>query len=107
MDVRGRDRVSTAVSALHAKNREVRSAVLRLPPGSDWVVERFADDWELLDDSGGWKSIRVRVAQPVHERLGLMVLIAGQGARVVEPAYRWDADAELGARLLRRYRDGQ
>ncbi len=93
-------------AALREENRRRSDAILRLPPRSDWVVERFAEDSQLLEDDDGWKTIRVWVVEPVHTRIGLMVLIAGLGAAVVGPAYRWDADAELGRRLARRYRAG-
>lgn len=87
-------------------NRRTTTATLLLPPRSDWVVEQFAEEWTLVRDDAGEKEIEVRVLEPVEERLGLMVLIAGRGAMVVHPPRFRDADVQLARRLAQRYRDG-
>jgi proteasome accessory factor C len=86
-------------------NRRTTKATLLLPPRSDWVVERFAEQSTVVRDEAGEKEIEVEVLEPVAERLGLMVLIAGPGAMVVEPPQYRDADVALARTLSWRYRD--
>lgn len=88
---------------LCATNRAQKPARVLLPPKSDWVVERFAEKAEIIQDDDGDKMIDVELAEPVRQRLALMLLIAGKGAELVEPLWYSDADAELAARLLQIY----
>lgn len=78
-----------------------REAVLRLPPGSDWVLDRYATLAQHVDQDGSlvlWVSV-------VDERwLEVLLLRCGPGSEVVDPP-EWRSLAQRAASAaLSRYR---
>lgn len=71
-----------------------------LPQRTHWVADRFAESTEVLDADAEDLTVRAAFLPPVAERVGLVVLVAGAGAFVLEPATLADAAADLARKLL-------
>lgn len=73
---------------------------LVVPADRVWVVERFAEQVtvEQADEEG--TQLVAEVLEPVRERVGLVLTVAGSGAFVVDPPELRDADRETAQRLL-------
>jgi proteasome accessory factor C len=86
---------------LHSERQETR-VELSLPQGSHWAADRFAERTEVIDADADDLTLAAWFLPPVAERVGLVLLIAGRAAFVVDPPGLGDAAAGL-ARSLRRH----
>ena len=82
------------------RDRAPVSVDLSLPQGSHWVADRFAESTRVLTADSDDLLIRVELLPPIAERVGLILLIAGPEAFVMEPASVVDAGADLARQLL-------
>lgn len=75
--------------------------VVRLPPGSDWVLDRYATVAHAFGDDG-WLTVWLSV---VSERwLAALLLRCGPGATVLQPERLRDLATRQAAATLARYR---
>lgn len=75
--------------------------VVHLPPGSDWVLDRYAIVANIVGEDG-WSTVWLSV---VSERwLASLLLRCGPGAEVLEPARYADLPALHAREALTRYR---
>ena len=81
-------------------NRRLREVELVVPHGARWAVELYAESAEVVDEDEETVRLRASLLQPVEQRLGLLLLAAGDDARVIEPAELADAGRELARVLL-------
>lgn len=73
---------------------------LVVPGDRVWVVERFAEHVRVERSDEDGTQLVAQVLEPVRERVGLVLTVAGSGAFVVDPADLRDADRETARRLL-------
>jgi proteasome accessory factor C len=87
------------VEGLCAANRLATTVLMVIPADRAWVAEFLAEQVEVLsaDDD---VHVKMSVIEPLRDRVGLVLLQAGPGAFVTEPAQLADADDELARRLL-------
>lgn len=71
-----------------------------LPQRTHWVADRFAESTQVLDADADDLTVRAAFLPPVAERVGLVILVAGADAFVLEPAGLADAGADLARKLL-------
>lgn len=88
------------VDRLIERDRAPVAVDLSLPQGSHWVADRFAESTRVLTADADDLLIRAELLPPVAERVGLILLIAGSGAFVMEPPAFVDAGADLARHLL-------
>lgn len=93
------------VDDLIAANRRERAVDVVVPQEARWAVERQAESVEVLQEDEESVKLRARLLPPVADRLGLIMLVAGEGGLVVEPAEFVDAGPDLAARLLAHHRE--
>ncbi len=80
-----------------------REVVVRLPPGSDWVLDRYATLAHELD-ADGWMTVWLAV---VDERwLAVLLLRCGAGAEVLAPDDLVGLPQRWAASVLERYDGG-
>ncbi|MGH9132400.1 MAG: WYL domain-containing protein, partial [Ilumatobacteraceae bacterium] len=77
-----------------------REVVVRLPPGSDWVVDRYATIAHVVGEDG-WLTVWLSVVS--EPWLASLVLRCGPGAEVVEPSEFADLPARRARAALERY----
>lgn len=87
-----------------AHNRATSTARVRLPQGSQWAAERFAEHVDVVEDDEEQVTLDVALLPPVEQRLGLMLLIAGEGSTVIDPASLRSAGPDLARELLDHHR---
>ncbi len=84
---------------LAAERTEVR-VEMSLPQRTQWVVDRFAESTAVVTADADDLSVRAGFLPPVGERIGLILVIAGRDAFVVEPPHYQSAGADLARQLL-------
>lgn len=94
----------SGVDDLITANRRERAVDVVVPQEARWAVERQAESVEVLQEDEESVKVRAHLLQPVADRLGLVMLVAGEGGLVVEPAEFVDAGPDLAARLLAHHR---
>ena len=73
---------------------------LVLPQDGLWVAARYAERVDVLAQDEESVKVRAWLLPPVPHRVGLITLIAGEGAFVVAPPELRDADRDVARELL-------
>lgn len=89
-----------------ARNRDTTRARVRLPQGSRWAAERFAEHIEVVEDDEQQISLDVDLLPPAEQRLGLLLLVAGHGSAVLDPPSMRSAAHALAAELREHHGEG-
>jgi predicted DNA-binding transcriptional regulator YafY len=79
------------------------AVILDVPHDARWAVDKYAERVELVEDRVDSARLRVHLLPPARVRVGLMLMVGGPSARVVEPADLAGAGGEAARRMLRRY----
>ncbi|TDE10125.1 helix-turn-helix transcriptional regulator [Jiangella asiatica] len=87
-----------------AENRRELAVDVVVPQDARWVVDRFAESSEVLDEDEESVKLRARLLPPVDQRLGILLLVAGPLAFVTDPPHLADAGRTLARELLDHYR---
>jgi predicted DNA-binding transcriptional regulator YafY len=82
------------------RERRQTTVELSVPQGTQWVVDRFAESSAIGSSDSDDVTLTGSFLPPVAERVGLVLVIAGSGAFVVDPPELVDAGADLAQRLL-------
>ena len=88
---------------LIAANQETDQVTVYLPKSPLNTCERLTENIEILDedaDPDGERYLQLELREPVADRLALLLLQAGPGSLVEEPAELEDVGADLARRLL-------
>lgn len=86
------------------RNRTTTRVRVRLPQGSRWAAERFAEQVDTVTDDEEHLTVDVALLPPVEQRLGLLLLVAGRGSHVVDPPSLNSAGPALARELLEHHR---
>ena len=93
------------VTAMITKHRTKQIVIMDVPHHARWAVDTHAERVELINDGPELARLQVTVLQPYRLRVGLMLVVGGPSARVVEPAELRDAGAEVARGMLQRYEE--
>jgi proteasome accessory factor C len=88
-----------------AASRQPRSMDVVIPQGLRWVVELQAEDVEVVQEDERMQRLRLSLLPPVAERVGLILLILGEDAWVMDADDLADAGRDTAARLLAHHRE--
>lgn len=80
---------------------------VEVPHEARWAVEKQAESVDVLSEDETTVRLRAQLLMPVRQRVGLIMIDAGPGARVIEPTEYVDAGQELARRLLRHHGGSQ
>ncbi len=83
-----------------AAERAVLDVEMSLPQRTQWVVDRFSETTAVLSSDADDLTVRAGFLPPVAERVGLVLVIAGRDAFVLQPDEYRDAGAALARALL-------
>lgn len=88
------------ISRILADERALTSVELSLPQRTQWVADRFAETTVVRTSDSDDLTVRAGFLPPVAERVGLILVIAGPDAFVLEPAQFADAGSQMAQALL-------
>lgn len=83
-----------------AANRREHLVDLVVPQDVRWAVERFAESVEVVHEDTETIRMRAYLLEPVDERLGLLLVVAGPEAFVFSPPRLRDVGIDLARDLL-------
>jgi predicted DNA-binding transcriptional regulator YafY len=88
------------VYRLVERHRRARPVTLAVPHAARWVIEMHTESAEPISEDENLLRVRAFVPPPVGPRLGLVLLLSGPEAFVIDPADHRDAGRELAQALL-------
>lgn len=88
------------VDKLIAANRRETMVDVVVPQDARWVVDRFAESVEVVNQDEADIRLRAYLLPPVEKRLGLMLVVAGWGTFVFAPTLLRDVGIDLARDLL-------
>lgn len=88
-----------------ASHRAATPVHVVVPQERRWVVERYAEKVHVLADDEELVSLTAHLLPPLADRLGLLLLVCGPDAFVVQPEDLQDAGRVVAERLLAHHRD--
>ncbi|WP_166350562.1 WYL domain-containing protein [Phytoactinopolyspora limicola] len=86
-------------------NRRVVVVDIAVPQDARWVVERFAESVEVVNETDDEIRMRAHLLEPVRERLALLQVVAGPSTFVYTPTPLRDVGTALAHRLLEHHRN--
>jgi proteasome accessory factor C len=91
---------------LLADQRATSRVRVRVPHAARWAADFYAEQVDVVDDDDLATTLDLDLLPPVEDRTGLLLLIAGDDAQVLEPSALIAAGPALAAELLAHHRDG-
>jgi predicted DNA-binding transcriptional regulator YafY len=92
-------------SRLSAQRTTTRVRV-RIPHAARWAADFYAEHAAVVEDDELAVTLDLDLLPPVEHRIGLLLLIAGENAQVLQPAAMVAAGPALAAELLAHHRSG-
>ena len=86
--------------ALLDAQRATTTVRMVLPHGSRWAADMYAETVTVLRADEDDAELELELLPPIADRVGMLLLAAGSGAFVLEPAELADAGAVLAEELL-------
>lgn len=77
---------------------------VQLPHAARWAADFYAENVEVVQDDELATTLDLDLLPPIDRRVGLLLLIAGEDARVLQPAALIAAGPALAAELLTHHR---
>ena len=59
---------------------------VQIPHDALWAADFFAEDVRLVDDDAAGATLDLDLLPPVDQRVGLLLMAAGEDARVLKPS---------------------
>lgn len=92
------------LDALLTEQRSTTRVRLSIPHAARWAADFYAERVTVVEDDELTTTLDLNLLPPVEHRVGLLVLIAGEDARVLQPAAMISAGPTLAAELLAHHR---
>lgn len=92
------------LDALLATQRATTRIRVRIPHAARWAADFYAESVDLVEDDELTATLDLDLLPPVADRVGLLLLIAGEDAQVLHPAALVAAGPAMAADLLAHHR---
>jgi proteasome accessory factor C len=92
------------VAALLTRQRTTTRVRVRIPHAARWAADFYAERVEVVDDGEQSTTLDLHLLPPIEDRIGLLLLIAGEDAQVLEPSALIAAGPRLASELLAHHR---
>lgn len=92
------------LEVLLAANRKTTTVQVRLPHSARWAADFFGEQARVVEDDEPTVTLDVDLLPPLEHRLGLLLLVAGPDASVIDPPRLVTTAPRLAAELLRHHR---
>jgi proteasome accessory factor C len=89
-----------------AEKRSTTRVRVRVPHAARWAADFYAEKVTLVVDDELTAALDLELLPPVEQRIGLLLLVAGGNAQVLDPARLVAAGPALAAELLQHHRAG-
>lgn len=89
-----------------AQQRATETVRVQIPHAALWAADFFAEDVRWVADDTDSATRDLDLLPPVAQRLGLLLLAAGDETRVLDPAAYVSAGTDLARELLTHHRSG-
>ncbi len=96
--------VPDGIEEILATQRRTESVRVRVPFGARWAAEMYAEQVTVVAEDEASVTLDLALLPPLRQRVGLLLLVAGPSAEVVDVPALATARAELAQRLLRHHR---
>lgn len=90
--------------AMLEAQRATSTVRVRIPHAARWAADFYAESVTVVDDDELTATLDLALLPPVEQRVGLLLLIAGEDAVVLEPRGLVAAGPALAAKLLAHHR---
>jgi proteasome accessory factor C len=97
--------VPAEADALIEAQRQTTTVRVRIPHAARWAADYYAERVEVVADDELAATLDLALLPPVSQRMGLLLLVAGEDASVLSPASLVTAGPALAAELLAHHRD--
>jgi proteasome accessory factor C len=77
---------------------------VQIPQAARWAADFYAEHVEVVDDDELATTLDLDLLPPIDRRVGLLLLIAGEDARVLQPSSLIAAGPTLASELLKHHR---
>lgn len=77
---------------------------MRIPHAARWAADFYAEQATVVDDDETAATLDLELLPPVKHRIGLLLLVAGVDAWVLDPARLLAAGPKLAGELLEHHR---
>lgn len=84
--------------------RATTTVRVRIPHAARWAADFYAESVEVVADDELTATLDLALLPPVERRIGLLLLVAGEEARVLSPSALVAAGPALAAELLEHHR---
>ena len=84
--------------------RETRVVRVQIPHHTLWAADFFAENVQTVDEDADTTTLDLELLPPADERVGLLLMAAGEEARVLRPAELVAQGPRLAASLLEHHR---
>jgi proteasome accessory factor C len=101
------DEIFTAPPELESmleQQRATETVRVQIPHAALWAADFFAERVSIVDDDATTATLDLELLPPVDQRVGLLVLAAGENARVLKPSGLIAAGPVLASDLLTHHR---
>jgi proteasome accessory factor C len=92
------------LNTLLASQRTTTRVRVQIPHAARWAADFYAENVENVTDDELTTTLDLDLLPPVEHRVGLLLLIAGEDARVLDPTTMISAGPMLAAELLAHHR---
>lgn len=92
--------VPPRIEELLAAQRRTETVRVRLPFGARWAAEMYAEQVSVVAEDEAMVTLDLELLPPLQQRVGLLLLVAGPDAEVVDAPSLAGARAALALRLL-------
>ena len=92
------------LDALLKDQRSTTRVRVQIPHAARWAADFYAENVDVVEDDELATTLDLDLLPPIDHRVGLLLLIAGEDARVLQPAGLIAAGPDLAAELLKHHR---
>jgi proteasome accessory factor C len=92
------------LDALLKEQRRTTRVRVQIPHAARWAADFYAENVEVVDDDELATTLDLDLLPPIDHRVGLLLLIAGEDARVLQPPALIAAGPTLAIDLLNHHR---
>jgi proteasome accessory factor C len=92
------------LDALLKEQRSTTRVRVQIPQAARWAADFYAEHVEVVDDDELATTLDLDLLPPIDRRVGLLLLIAGEDARILQPSSLIAAGPALASELLKHHR---
>jgi hypothetical protein len=93
-----------ALEPILEQQRATQTVRMQIPHAALWAADFFSEQVSIVDDDATSATLDLELLAPVEQRVGLLLLAAGEESRVLKPSGLIAAGPMLASELLAHHR---